>query len=324
MPQILNLLIPGLAGPGPAPERSLRLSALEQMLGAAERETVSERDLPGGYHQTLAVLMGLGPTELPVAALTLSVEESNSDQAQGGLWYRADPITLHADQDKVYLLQAPPLGIEHEQLSALFSQVASFYQDEGWTFLAGADGRGYLLGPDLPPQALPDPRSLLGADLFHHLPPGSEGAPWRALLNELQMALHSVASDSPANGLWLWGAGRLDQLPSTLPWRHIVGSEPLLEGLRRHYGITEEGQAGATLWLDMSLAEATATRSHAYYAKLAAMEMSHFTPLLTQLQSGEWQTINLHDCTGHRYCIDAKRLRRWWPRKRRPDWLWAA
>jgi hypothetical protein len=94
------------------------------------------------------------------------------------------------------------------------------------------------------------------------LPSGKTGAPWRSLLNEIQMLFfqsevnrrREQQGQLPINGLWLWGGGTLPRIDRG-PWQQICATHPLARGLAQLAGLPlittppPEPAPGPTLWL---------------------------------------------------------------------------
>jgi hypothetical protein len=159
------------------------------------------------------------------------------------------------------------------------------------------------------------PQELAGMDIDPHLP----GAPWTALLNEMQMALHehpvNETRELPVNSVWLWGAGTLPPAVSG-PWRSVSATEPLALGLARAAGIASRATAGAAhAWL----ADLPAEGRHLAVLEgaAAALEEDWFAPLLAALKDGRVGMVTLH-VPDAGACVETTRadLRRFWRRAR--------
>jgi hypothetical protein len=158
-------------------------------------------------------------------------------------------------------------------------------------------------------------RELAGKDIDAHLP----GAPWPALLNEIQMALHehpvNERREVPVNSVWLWGAGALPASAAG-PWRSVTADEPVALGLARLAGIRHRSPPRtAHAWL----AEMPEDGHHlvALEAAHATLEADWFAPLLAALKSGRIGLLTLHAPeAGLTFEIARPDLRRFWRRAR--------
>jgi hypothetical protein len=158
-------------------------------------------------------------------------------------------------------------------------------------------------------------RELAGADLAAHLP----GAPWPALLNEIQMALHehpaNAGRELEVNGVWLWGAGELPRTAAA-PWRSVSAEDPLALGLARVARLAHRTPpAGADEWL----AELPADGRHlaAFDALHESLEADWFAPLLAALRGGRIGALTLHvPDAGCAFEAVRSDLRRFWRRPR--------
>jgi hypothetical protein len=161
----------------------------------------------------------------------------------------------------------------------------------------------------------PPTRELAGKDIDAHLP----GAPWPALLNEIQMALHehpvNERREVPVNSVWLWGAGALPASAAG-PWRSVTADEPVALGLARLAGIRHRSPPRtAHAWL----AEMPEDGHHlvALEAAHATLEADWFAPLLAALKSGRIGLLTLHAPeAGLTFEIARPDLRRFWRRAR--------
>jgi len=161
----------------------------------------------------------------------------------------------------------------------------------------------------------PPARELAGEDLGARLP----GAPWPALLNEIQMALHEHPANEgrelEVNGVWLWGAGELPRTASA-PWRSVSAEDPLALGLARIARLAHRTPPpSAAEWL----AELPEDGRHlaAFDAAHETLEAAWFAPLLAALRRGRIGMLTLHVPDAGRSFETARGdLRRFWRRPR--------
>ncbi len=292
----VELIVPGLLA---APEDT-RLPALELLL-ARGRSSAGDAQ---GYFSWLGAAFGIEP--LPAGALSASA---------GGFWLRADPVHLHLLRDRMVLL--PVSGLRPDEADQLVAALNRHFAGthefrcplpDCWVVRmapAAIDTLGTL-----------PTREVAGKDFDAHLP----GAPWPALLNEIQMVLHehpvNEAREQPVNSVWLWGPGELP-LAASSRWRSLTANEPVALGLARVAGIGHRvpPRTGSS-WL------ASATPQDGQHlvvldSAAAALEADWFAPLLEALRSGRvgMLTIQVPDA-GLSFETTRPDLRRFWRRPR--------
>jgi len=167
------------------------------------------------------------PRGWPMAAIT---RQRDAGDAVLHTWLRADPAYVRPDMTGARVLAIGELGLSADEAQALSGALRPLFGDAGFPISSPHPARWYLALPAearLPAFAAPE--SVLGDDLFLHLPDGPEGRRWRSLLNEAQILLHNhpvnaariTAGRVPANSLCFWGAGRLpDQVRARLGTVH--------------------------------------------------------------------------------------------------------
>lgn len=183
------------------------------------------------------------PRGWPMAAIT---RERDAGDAALHQWLRADPAHVRPDMNGARVMAIGDLGLSQDEADALARPLRPFFGDTGFQLSTPTPSRWYLALPveaKLP--AFSPPETVLGDDLFSHLPDGPEGRRWRALLNEAQVILHNhpvnaaraAAGKMPVNSLCFWGGGRLpDQVRSGATG--VVSSEIELLSLAQLAGLS--------------------------------------------------------------------------------------
>lgn len=169
---------------------------------------------PRGYLAGLAAYFecvgGFAP-----AALT---REQLAGDAAGAAWLSADPAWIQPDLNGARLLACGRMQLGMDDALALAEPLKPVFGDAGMTLEVSSPDRWHLrLPPGTPLPSFASPEQALGEDLFQHLPEGTEGRRWRALLTEVQVLLHQHPLNArrresglpPVNSLWLWGGGSL-------------------------------------------------------------------------------------------------------------------
>ena len=285
-------MVPGLLAAPPEPRRP----ALELLLARAR---VAHSD-PESAESWLGRAFGLEP--LPAGALTAGAP---------GFWLRADPVHLRLLRERIVIV--PVSGLAPEHAAALVDTLNRHFAGRHEFRAPHPDRWAMSSAPaaiDAPPA-----RELAGADLAARLP----AAPWPALLNEIQMALHEHPANEgrsiEVNGVWLWGAGELPRTAAA-PWRSVSAEDPLALGLARVARLAHRTPpASAGEWL----AELPADGRHlaAFDALHESLDADWFAPLLVALRRGRIGMLTLHvPDAGCAFETVRSDLRRFWRRPR--------
>ena len=285
-------MVPGLLAAPPAPRRP----ALELLLARAR----VEHSDPESAESWLGRAFGLEP--LPAGALTAGAP---------GFWLRADPVHLRLLRERIVIV--PVSGLAPEHAAALVDTLNRHFAGRH-EFRAPHPDRWAMSSAPAAIDASPA-RELAGADLAARLP----AAPWPALLNEIQMALHEHPANEgrelEVNGVWLWGAGELPRAAAA-PWRSVSAEDPLALGLARVARLAHRTPpAGAGEWL----AELPADGRHlaAFDALHESLDADWFAPLLVALRRGRIGMLTLHvPDAGCAFETVRSDLRRFWRRPR--------
>lgn len=288
-----ELIVPGLLATG----EGRRQPALELLLARA-RGTAGE---PQACEAWLGAAFGVEP--LPAGALTASAE---------GFWLRADPVHLQVMRDGMVLIPVADLqaGEAARLVATLNRHFAGTHEfrcpyPDCWVVRTAPAAIDTL-----------STREIAGLNLDTHLP----DAPWPALLNEIQMALHehpvNEARELPVNSVWLWGPG---ELPGSAQgeWHSLTAADPLAIGLARVAGIAHRAPPRtASAWLD-----STTPQDGRHLVVLdgaaAALEADWFAPLLEALRSRRVGMLTVHvPDAGLSFEVTRADLRRFWRRPR--------
>lgn len=270
-----------------------RLPALELLLARGRRTRTDAQSAMDWLGRAF------GLQALPAGALTVS---------EAGFWLRADPVHYRVMRDNVVLV--PAAGLDAPYAAALVATLNRHFAGRH-EFRAPRPDAWVMSSA---PAALDAPPTAQAAGDF--APPG---APWSALLNEIQMALHEhpagAGRELEVNGVWLWGPG---ELPSGLaaPWRSVAAEDPLALGLARAAGLEHRvPPATALAWLEQSSADGR--HLVALGALRESLEEDWFGPLLAALKAGRIGMLTLH-APDAGLCIEAARmdLHRFWRRPR--------
>jgi len=168
------------------------------------------------------------------------------------------------------------------------------------------------------PDTLP-PEDALGLDLIEHVVSGADGRRWRALLSEVEIALHHHpynaqrinAGQLPVNSLWLWGGGVLPERIGTKVARFYSNDETAL-ALAAAAGVAalleplshvceRGGEEGATCVFDL-----TALRT------ISELDAHWLSPVMHALTSSEISRVHLDTEDGQRWNLRPAHRWRFW------------
>jgi hypothetical protein len=263
----------------------------------------------------LARVFDILPRGWPVAAAT---RQRDVGDAALSAWVRADPAYVRPDINGARLLaHGDALSLTAEDRDALLPPLRPLFGDVGFPIDAPTPSRWYLR---LPREArLPvfsSPTDALGADLFEHLPDGSEGRRWRALLSEAQVVLHNHPRNAeriaqglpPINSLWFWGAGVLPDHVRT-SFASVVSNDEAMQAFAALAGVEslplpQQWQAGKD--------DGVFDLRHVH--DLAAFQADWFAPLRQDLAAGRIDKAILDFADGTRFEFHARQRWRFWRR----------
>jgi hypothetical protein len=326
----VTLLVPDLFWPredGDGPYRELELPSAALLLARARRRSFPPIGLETWLCQAFEVER---LHDWPVAALTLAMD--GGDPADG-YWMRADPVHLLAHRDRLTLLDPGVVKPRAEDAEELVPLLNRHFSADGLEFQAPHPARWYVRAPGAPRLATRELSQAAGRDVAGALPTGEDSLRWRRVLTEIQMLFHEHAvnqrreqrGELPINSVWLWGGGRRPPVPGQ-HFTHVAGENHLAQALAGRTGA--EVLPGPQWPADRSarvlaIAEIPAARygdDLPWRQALAAIESTHFAPLLAQLRAGpvsEASIIALHPRACLRVELARADLLKFW-RGRRP------
>lgn len=224
-----------------APEA--RAPALESLIARGRRLP----DLPADPDAARMTLFGLDARDgVPAAALSAS---ATREEAVDGTWLRLDPVLLRASMTQVYLAGAGWADYDADEREAVESVIEAELAERDLALEGGAADH-WLIRLAEPPSENDSVRftalgEALGADVAELLPGGSGGRSWRALMNDIQIALHNLPANRArrdagrpvVNGVWIWGAGPLPDPAGEPPFDAVLSTAPVSVGAARLLGI---------------------------------------------------------------------------------------
>jgi len=323
----IDLVLPGLIPPS-GMDQELRWPLLERLLARARQQPLRS---PGSDSQLLELFHHPNPAACAVAAYT---RQADLPAATGSCWMRADPVSLRADLTDIILFDGKTFSLEAAQADRLLTDLNTFYADEPWELLRGADPtRWYLRLPEQPRIETTPLVQVHGRPISASLPSGPAAVEWRRIANDIQMFLHQHPLNQtreaqglpPINGLWLWGNG--PQASVSADYCRVYADDPLSKGLAQCAGLehldleafdssTMPGGDAPVLWVSLTLQEALYSRDPACWREaLDGLMAAYLGEIMQAWRSGRIDTLNLY--TGA-WRFMAGRYSRWriWRRDR--------
>ncbi|EAR21535.1 hypothetical protein [Nitrococcus mobilis] len=328
----LHIIAPTLLGPLPrgafqTQVEGVRPSALETLL---TRGRLSRCRQSGELSAVLAGLLGLESLPVgPVALLGMGGDPGES------YWFRAAPIHLYPDRDRLLLLAGAQLQPREDEARILIDEFNALFQEDDLELVAQG-GAWFLRTPHEPAIQTQPLERVCGRYMDEYLPVGPQARTWIAFLNEAQMLLHSSAvnrrrearGELPINGLWLWGGGYLPRCKKyslieavyadaaeACGVAKLLGIKALLPAAKRLAQIKTTGGPTLAVWL-RSQAALVQGDIDQWWQALAAFEESWAADALVALRTGAWRAVHLYPGSGQSWRITAADLRRFWRRRR--------
>jgi hypothetical protein len=234
----LTLFVPGLFGPDSEtlPEFSPDVPSIEKHFRFGTSKNIQNT----GFIPTLFQLFGFPEyiQDYPVAAVTRLVDD---DHDLEGVWMRADPVHLRPEREAVVLLDESAFDLEKHEALIFAADLQQVFTSRDIELEVPTNNRWYLKLKHLPEVNTTSIHEVVGNDIHNHLPIGKDKILWDQLSNEAQMSLHNCPLNSdreqrgewPVNGVWMWGAGELPELPraSRQIWSSVFADEVTAQGL---------------------------------------------------------------------------------------------
>lgn len=159
----------------------------------------------------------------------------------------AVPAWLQAGMDHLILHSGPALEVGAEDAARLLAAANDFLAEDGITMAAVAADCWLLHLPARLSLTLHSAAQASGRNVHGYMPGGPDGRQLRALLNSLQMLWHEHPVNqarearglAPVNTVWIEGAADPGRRPHC-PWDHLVTDDPVLLGLARGAGLTDD------------------------------------------------------------------------------------
>jgi len=313
-----------------------RLPALELFFSRARNSRIAGQNL----EDTLCKLFGLSlaaDTRLPVAALAHSLHyETDADH-----WYiHCDPVMIQPNRDHLMMMGNDMLDYSVQEAEKIIDDINATYHDQPWK-IKMLSPRQWVMEMERAPAIRTHPiNNVVGRKINDYLPQGDDAKAWHALMNELQMLLHSHPVNQSrsmqgligANSVWFWGEGYFPTRASDSAmthwaqcWSHHV---PTLALARMHKIPRADLPASADSWLNAAItpgqhlvvidsldSPAVYLDPVTWWQELLQLNEQWFTPLLSALRGdGALSTLSLLSTDGCLYELTPSLARRWWKR----------
>jgi hypothetical protein len=310
----LTLVIPGLIWPRQVMRDTLYdtdFPALQTLLGKG-------RSLPSASLTTDAwwcSYFGVSRGDFSAAPLRLAAIGEASDNSS---WLCADPVHLCIDQKGATLTDPALMNISAAEARELHALLAPLLVSVGKLVISTpSNWHIKLANSEQPLSVLPKNLSdLIGQSAVSLLPAGDANRPWRQMINELQMALHShplnaarsAQGKTIINSIALWGEGRAPTLQKKttsqlLSDNLIVSGAGMLAGMTtaklppRFTNEVISAMSNITDCIvdwDYLRFPAATHDALAWREKLEQLEALWLAPALAALAHGQLKKIELH------------------------------
>jgi 2,3-bisphosphoglycerate-independent phosphoglycerate mutase len=216
-------------------------------------------DLPPGNEVSCMGLMGLDPHKYSAGHALLSAAGLGVKPAPDEIALCCDLITLQPTHDDMVMKDYTGGLLSHDDSSLLLQALQEQVVDAPVTF---HDGGGYhnLMLIKTPPlvERLSPPNELIGEGIRQFMPEGDAARELVFVMNQAQIILHNhpynqqrvAAQKDPVNSIWLWGNGKLDNLPSFQErydkTASLISASLMVKGIAKLTGIDVVDVEGAT------------------------------------------------------------------------------
>ena len=282
---------------------------------------------------------------LPAARLALhdeiSTAAAEAEIGENQAVIRADPVFLKADKDSARLIPAEQLALSEDDADALLETLNDFVKADGLMFFKRGASAWYMRGMQTETLESYPPSFLANRNASSFLPSGQSTAPWRRLMTELQMLLHShplnqqreTAGLMPINSIWFWGGGALPVKGSSTLDVTVFADHEQAADMARYYEVPckpllqltgtqlTEPDSTQTLVLDTSLVKAWLNADGAQLDQsLMRINQQWLAPLIEKVRAGQLAEVNIFTEDGLQGSCNAQTVQkitlanryRWW------------
>lgn len=341
----LTLLIPGLFGiKAQGLYQGLSLTAIERILSRAKRV---DDNYSAGCLEAMLCRATTGATDAgggcPVAAISRRWEELSEPREVGSTdgefadnWYiRSDPVYARAGLGELTLIHSRELAITAKEANTIVASINDHFSNESWRIESPNPYRWYIQCVDAPGIRTTPLSQVTGPVTEEYLPVGEQAAYWRAVLNEIQMLLHShpvnlqreTDESLPINSVWMWGEGRQSHVDKNR-WDMLCSDNHIGRAIARSAGAMHvdacdglstvlhlEPRFSQCLvvidWLDLP---SRRVDLESWRKEMGRLDGLWFQPLLDALRSGIIASLEISLGDGVAFRIKHSQIRHWWRR----------
>jgi hypothetical protein len=329
----IDLLLPFILPP-PAMAadlmREIKAPSLEMLLGRANADPLREFDdfahaLP--HERWLGGRFSLPSVDTSSPPVACAAMARHGLSAEEGVWFLLQPAHFHIARDHLVLTDQRRLGLSDADGLALFDEAQKSFAAAGMTLLFGSTMEWFVRADAWADLHTAAPDAACGHNIDIWMPKGPGERDWRKIQNEVQMDWHASPVNAarearglkPVNSLWLWGAAT----PANRSVSHYTRSAGLggwteafmPSGGDSIIGLIESAPLRGLGMID-SLTEAAMAGDWAeWLARVNALEVTCFSPLMTALQGGWLDKLTLvmtHNTRLSEYHLEPKSLAKFW------------
>ena len=312
-----------------------RLPALELILSRGEHFHYETKD----FESTLFELFHLTKADsgdFPIGALSHYLQTGDVTQS----WYmRADPVYMQPNRDHLLLLGNEMIDISIQEAERLVDDVNKTYLDTPWQ-MKMLSTRQWVIEMQEATSLQTHPLfEVTGKNISDYLPQGKDAASWHALLNELQMLLHShpvnrereMKGLATVNSVWFWGVGQLPKIDNNIDHQEYVqcwSHDSTALALARLCKVPRVDLPGnGDTWLQQAITPGRhllvidelnmpmgLIEPYDWWQSLKMVEEQWLQPLQFALQKGRIANICLVCDNGQRYDLTRSMSKHWWKR----------
>ncbi|MCB1736368.1 MAG: hypothetical protein H6981_01880 [Gammaproteobacteria bacterium] len=327
----LTLVLPGVEGLAELREGSAALKLDLPAWARIDAKADREQWPVSGYEAALFQLFGMTSKPAPVAAVTVTQDLPDSEQA--GVWLRADPVYLRADRDHLRFFDAHVLELTQQEAETLAAEIGAIYADLGWQLHVAAPDRWYLRVDAEPDLVTVPPSEIVGRVVDPFLPTGPERNRWHALMTEMQMVLHMSEVNArrerqgrlPVNSVWFWGNGPSPTTGGVVFDGRLTSDDPLAIALAHYMGmeagsLNDAENPRALTAMESILVDHRLLRLSLYaeaerwQAEREALEQRWIEPGLAALHARQIDELRVIGSSGNVWRLRRRHLWRFWRR----------
>lgn len=240
----LHVIVPGICGPLAEIQSLQNSDVIKKWITVLSKSEGSVSQ--GSIIEVVNSIFNLNHGhDFPSAALTLLACEQYDETR---FYMHADPVHLRADMDHAVLTSSKDLNIGKSEALALCKSLNQHFNQDGIEFILLNDSQWFIAVDNVIDMQTTPLAEAVGRNINFILPKGKDSTPWKQLLTEAQMLMHSHEVNAARervgqltiNSLWLHGCGQLNGELSSKPSiennvdnkvSSICSNEKMLQGL---------------------------------------------------------------------------------------------